>query len=151
MRKITTSGKSTSTTNKQANKQAHQEQHQAHLSNQAQAVTKITLKPSRAKTYETIATIAVNVLLSSAAIAGLVKLIPDQSVQVSKLQALEQEVTARQKTVNCLRDDFSQSFDLGSSQAASLREKGLISSTQRPIRFSEDVNSVKISDPKSCN
>jgi len=144
MRKITTSGKSTSTFNTQSN--------QGQSSNQsAQAVTRITLKPNRSKTYETIATIAVNVLLSSAAIAGLVKLIPDQSVQISKLHALEQEVTARQKTVNCLRDDFSQSFDLGSSQAASLREKGLISATQRPIRFSDDLNSAKISNSKTCN
>jgi len=141
MRKTST-GKSSSTFNHQA--------HQEPLINQAaQAVTRITPKPNRAKTYETIATIAVNVLLSSVAIAGLVKLIPDQSVQISKLHALDQEVTARQKTVNCLRDDFSQSFDLGSSQAASLREKGLISATQRPIRFSDDVN--KISSPKSCN
>jgi hypothetical protein len=144
MRRITTSGKSTST----VNNQAHPEQSSDRA---AQAVTKIALKPNRSKTYEIIATIAVNVLLSSAAIAGLVKLIPDQSVQISKLHALDQEVTARQKTVNCLRDDFSQSFDLGSSQAASLREKGLISATQRPIRFSDDLNSAKISNSKSCN
>lgn len=115
------------------------------------SVSRISLKTNRSKSYEALATVLVNIILSTAAIAGLVRLIPDQAVQISKLQDLEQEVTAREKTVDCLRDEFSQSFDLGASQAASLREKGLISATQRPIRFS-DVNSPKLSSTKlGCN
>jgi hypothetical protein len=129
-----------SKSNKQVNNQA-----------KTQTVSRISVKTNRSKSYEALATVLVNVILSTAAIAGLVRLIPDQAVQISKLQVLEQEVTAREKTVDCLRDEFSQSFDLGATQAASLREKGLISATQRPIRFS-DANSPKLSSTKlGCN
>ena len=127
------------------------------VSSTNKSVSKILVKPNPFKSnkfspYESIATILVNVLLSMAAIAGLVKLIPDQSVQVSKLHDLDQEVATMQKTVNCLKDDFSQSFDLGSSQTASLRAKGLVSSTQRPIRFADASNSPKsVISNSSCN
>jgi|GEM_PF-2334637 hypothetical protein len=115
-----------------------------------QSVSKIVGKSNFSKSYEALATVVVNILLSSAAIAGLVKLIPDQTIQVSKLYELDQEVATMEKTVNCLKDEFSQSFDLGNSQVASLREKGLISATQRPIRFS-DLNAPKVSNSSHCH
>ncbi len=113
--------------------------------------SQITVKTNHSKSYEILVKIFVNFLLTSAAIAGLVKLIPNQSEQISKLQDLEREVIAKEKTVNCLKDRFSQSFDLGASQAASLREKGLISTTQRPIKFSGDSSPSKQVSVSNCN
>lgn len=114
-------------------------------------VTNLKVKPNHAKSYETLATILVNIILSVAAIASLIKLIPEQSVQASRLNDLNTEVAAREKTVNCLREQFSQSFDLGNSQTASLRDKGLIKSTQRPIRIINDPNTKALNfEPKGC-
>ncbi|AFY75314.1 hypothetical protein Syn7502_03466 [Synechococcus sp. PCC 7502] len=115
-----------------------------------QSVSKISARSNHTKSYEALATIVVNVLLSTAAIAGLVRLIPAQTVQIGKLHELDQEVASMEKSVSCLKDEFSQSFDLGSSQAASLREKGLISATQRPIKFT-DTNSPKLPVATRCN
>jgi hypothetical protein len=118
-------------------------------------VASLKVKPSHAKSYETIAKISVNMMFIATVIAGLAKLIPEQSIQLSRLNDLNAEVAAREKTVSCLREQFSQSFDLGNSQTASLRDKGLIKVTQRPIRFINDVAPTDAkesnSEPKRCS
>ncbi len=151
MRKPSASGKSANSSDVLINTLVKPAVKPAVKKSTQKSVSKIPLRANRSKSYENLATISVNILLSTAAIVGLIKLIPDQSVQVSKLHDLEQEVAVMEKTVNCLKDEFSQSFDLGSSQAASLRAKGLISATQRPIRFSDDLDSPKMSNQKTCN
>lgn len=152
MRKLSTSGKSANSSKILINPLVKELVVKEPVKKSTQkSVSKIPVRANRCKSYEALATISVNILLSTAAIAGLIKLIPDQSVQISKLDDLDREVAAMEKTVNCLKDEFSQSFDLGSTQTASLRAKGLIGATQRPIRFSDDLDNRNTSNPKTCN
>lgn len=108
-----------------------------------QSVTPISTVP-QASPSEFLPVIAVNFIFFTVAIANIINLIPTQAVQVTKLQELEREVEFKQKTVDCLREQFSQSFNIGSAQVASLRKKGFISATQRPIKFTDDVTSNKV-------
>lgn len=89
---------------------------------------------------ELLAAIAVNFGLCAAAIASIINIIPIQAAQVVKLHELEQEVELKQKAVNCLWDEFSNSFAIGSTQVASLRKRGFISTNQRVIKFIDQQN-----------
>ncbi len=89
----------------------------------------------KSRATQAVAVITVNLILSAIAIVSLVKLWQFQDSQKSQLQDIEREVSSMESNVNVLKDKFSQAFDSGQSQSALLRQKGLISPTQRPIKF----------------
>jgi len=106
------------------------------------AVKSVSPKPRsqnhQARAMECAAVILLNVTLSAIAIVSLVKLGQFQMSQKGQLQDVEQAVTQMDSNVNSLKDKFYQAFDSGQSQSALLRQKGLISPSQRPIKFSEE-------------
>jgi cell division protein FtsB len=59
---------------------------------------------------ETTAKLVVNVVLSTAALAGLIQLLPYHQTQQAKLREVREEVQRTEARVNNLRTDFSRSF-----------------------------------------
>jgi len=67
--------------------------------------------PYRAIAYETTAKLAVNVVLSVAAIAALVQLLPYRASQVGKIQELDAAVKSTQNRVQTVQTRFQNFFD----------------------------------------
>ncbi|WP_199247447.1 hypothetical protein [[Phormidium] sp. ETS-05] len=67
--------------------------------------------PYQGRAVETAAKLAVNLVLSAAAISTLVQLLPDQKTQQEKLQEIRAEVAKTEVRVNRLRSEFSRNFD----------------------------------------
>lgn len=67
--------------------------------------------PYRAIAYETTAKLAVNVVLSVAAVAALVQLLPYRSSQVSKIQELDAALKSTENRVQTVQTRFQNFFD----------------------------------------
>lgn len=68
-------------------------------------------QPYRGIAAETAAKLVVNVVLSAAAIASLIQIVPFQLSGQAKLQELHAEVQRTEKRVNRLQVEFSRGFD----------------------------------------
>ncbi len=67
--------------------------------------------PYQGLAVETAAKLAVNLVLSAAAISTLLQLLPYQKTQQEKLQEIRAEVAKTEVRVNRLRSEFSRNFD----------------------------------------
>ena len=86
---------------------------------------------------ELTAKIIVNSLLSAAAIVTLVKLVPYQLSQQTKLNEVNIEVEEAQKRVNELRDSFRRNFDPQQSRKIMQEQSPMVDPQQRRIIFIE--------------
>lgn len=97
-----------------------------------------TQKPQKLHYYravvgETTLRLVVNIVLSTAAIAGLVQLLPYQLSQQSKLQEVRREVKRTEARVNNLRSDFSRSFDPRQAQKLMQEQTYRFNPSQRQV------------------
>ena len=91
------------------------------------------LHPHREPAAETTAKLVVNVVLSVAAIASLIQLVPFQMSQQAKLQEIQAEVKRTEKRVEPLRSDFSRGFDPQQSQSIMQEESHRVDPHQRQV------------------
>lgn len=77
--------------------------------------------------------LAVNALLSAAAISTLVKLLPYQLSQQEKLREVRTEVLETERRVNQLRNHFSRNFDPSQTQRVMKEQTPRIDPNQRRI------------------
>lgn len=82
---------------------------------------------------ETTAKLVVNVVISTAAIAGLVQLLPYHLSQQSKLGEVRAEVKRTEKRVNDLRTEFGRSFDSGQAKSVMQEQSYRIDPNQRQV------------------
>ena len=87
----------------------------------------------RAKATESIIVIAVNVALSIAAIAAIVRLLPYQTAQKERLDEIITEVNSVEQRVGGLREQLPQTLNSGKSQETLLRKQGWIRNNQMTI------------------
>ncbi|NEP00921.1 MAG: hypothetical protein F6K58_20110 [Symploca sp. SIO2E9] len=97
-----------------------------------------TRKPQKLHYYravfgETTLRLVVNMVISTAAIAGLVQLLPYQLSQQSKLQEVRREVKRTEARVNNLRNDFSRSFDPRQAQSVMREQTYRFNPSQRQV------------------
>ena len=86
---------------------------------------------------ETTAKLAVNLVLSAAAIAGLVQLLPYHLSQQAKLRELRTEVTGTEERLKSLRADFHRSFDPGQAKSVMQEQSYRVDANQHPVFFKE--------------
>ncbi|HEY9649957.1 MAG TPA: hypothetical protein V6C95_04790 [Coleofasciculaceae cyanobacterium] len=86
---------------------------------------------------EMMARLIVNILLSAAAIAGLVQLLPYHLSQQAKLREIRAEVKRTEGRVNNLRSDFSRSFDPGQAKSVMQEQSYRVDPNQRQIVWQE--------------
>lgn len=89
--------------------------------------------PYRQIAVETSIKLGVNILLSAIAIAALVKLIPYQATQESKLKELDTAVNSTQKRVSLVQANFRQYFDPAQTRSLMQRTTNRIDPSQRQI------------------
>ena len=89
----------------------------------------------RAKATESIIVIAVNVALSIAAIAAIVRLLPYQTAQKERLDEIITEVNSVEQRVGGLREQLPQTLNSGKSQETLLRKQGWIRNNQMTIKL----------------
>jgi hypothetical protein len=77
--------------------------------------------------------LVVNILLSTAAIAGLIKLLPHHISQQAKLREVRIEAERTQERVNNLRADFSRSFDPGQAKSVMQEQSYRVDPAQRQV------------------
>lgn len=82
---------------------------------------------------ETTAKLAVNVVLSAAAVAGLVQLLHYQSSQQAKLQEIQTEVKLAEGRVNRLQTDFSRYFDPQQARTVMQEQSNRVEPGQRQV------------------
>ena len=82
---------------------------------------------------EITAKLVVNILLSTAAIAGLIKLLPHHLSQQAKLREVRLEAERTEERVNNLRADFSRSFDPGQAKSVMQEQSHRVDPTQRQV------------------
>jgi uncharacterized membrane protein (DUF106 family) len=82
---------------------------------------------------QTTAKLAVNVLLSAAALSALVKLLPYYQFQQEKLQEIQTEVKLTQGRVSDLRTDFSRYFDPQQAKNIMQEQSNRVNPGQRPV------------------
>jgi hypothetical protein len=82
---------------------------------------------------ETTAKLAVNVVLSAAAVSGLVKLVPYQWSQQQKLWEIQTEVKLVEGRVNQLRTDFNRYFDPQKAKSVMQEQSKRLAPGQRPV------------------
>lgn len=87
---------------------------------------------------ETTVKLVVNLVLSAAAIAGLVQLLPYHLSQQSKLRELRTEVKRTEERVQGLRADFSRSFDPGQTRNVMQEQSYRVDPNQRQIVFPQE-------------
>jgi len=87
----------------------------------------------RAVAGETVAKLAVNIVLSAAAVAGLSQLLPFHLSQQAKLREVRGEVQRAEERVNHLRADFSRSFDSRQAESVMQEQSYLVNPTKRQI------------------
>lgn len=76
-------------------------------------------------------------VLSAAAIAGLVQLLPYHLSQQAKLREVRAEVKRAEARVNSLRTDFSRSFDPGQARNVMQEQSYRVDANQRQIVWQE--------------
>ena len=86
---------------------------------------------------ELTAKIVVNSLLSAAAIVTLIKLLPYQLSQQTKLNEVNIEVKEAEERVNELRDSFRRNFDPQQSRKIMQEQSPMVDPQQRRIIFIE--------------
>jgi ribonuclease D len=89
--------------------------------------------PNRAIAIETTAKLAVNVVLSSAAIAALVQLLPYHLSQQAKLGEIREEVKRTEKRVNRLSNNFSRYFDPQQAKSVMQEQSHRVDPSQRQV------------------
>lgn len=89
--------------------------------------------PHRAVAAETTAKLVVNLVLSAAAIAALVQLLPYHLSQQAKLGEIQTEVKGTEKRVNRLRDQFSRYFDPQQTKTVMQEQSHRIDPNQRQV------------------
>jgi hypothetical protein len=100
----------------------------------------------RAKATESIIVIIVNVALSLAAIAAIMRLLPYQSSQKDRLEEITTEVSSAEQRVNTLREQLPQTLNSGQSREMLLRKQGLIKSNQMTIKL---LDPTEIASPNN--
>ena len=91
----------------------------------------------RAVASETTVKLIVNLVLSAAAIAGLVQLLPYHLSQQAKLREVRAEVKRTEARVNSLRSDFSRSFDSGQAKSVMQEQSYRVDPNQRQVVWQE--------------
>lgn len=79
--------------------------------------------------------VVVNVILSIAAIAALVRLLPYQFAQQAKLQEVRQDVKELETRVNRLRGNFTRNFDPSQMRKVMQEQSPFIEPNQRRVFF----------------
>jgi hypothetical protein len=97
-----------------------------------------TQRPQRRHSYhavagETTAKLVVNLVISAAALTGLIQLLPYHLSQQAKLREVSAEVKRTETRVNSLRTDFSRSFDPGQAESVMHEQSYRVDPTQRQI------------------
>lgn len=83
------------------------------------------------------AKLVVNIVLCTAAIAGLSQLLPYYLSQQAKLREVRAEVKRTETRVSTLRTDFSRSFDPGQAKSVMQEQSYRVDPTQRQIVWQE--------------
>lgn len=86
---------------------------------------------------ETTAKLVVNLVVCTAALTGLVKLLPYHLSQQTKLHEVRTEVKRTEARVNHIRADFSRSFDPGQAKSVMQEQSYRIDPTQRQVIWQE--------------
>jgi hypothetical protein len=89
----------------------------------------------RSTVGETLARLVVNGVISAAAIAGLVQLLPYHLSQQAKLRDLRREVKQSEIRVKSLRNDFSRSFDPGQAKSVMHEQSYRVDPNRRPVEL----------------
>ena len=90
-------------------------------------------QPYRAVSGETTAKLFANIVISSAAIFGIVQLLPYQLSQQAKLQDITKEVQRSEKRVTRLSSAFNRHFDPEQSQGVMQEQSNRVAPNQRRI------------------
>ncbi len=91
----------------------------------------------RAVAGETTARLVVNIVLSAAAIAGLVQLLPYHLSQQAKLREVRAEVKRTETRLNNLRPDFNRSFDPKQANSVMQEQSFLVDPNKRKVVLQE--------------
>ena len=91
----------------------------------------------RAVAGETTAKLVVNAVLSSAAVAGLVQLLPYHLSQQSKLREVRMEVERAEERVKNLHADFSRANDPGQMKSVMQEQSSWVDPNQLQINWQE--------------
>ena len=89
--------------------------------------------PHRLIALETTAKLTVNILISTAAVAALVQLLPYQWLQQQKLHEINAEVSQLEGHVNHLRSDFNRYFDPQQAKNIMQEQSHRVDPTQRQV------------------
>lgn len=105
--------------------------------------------PYRAVAVETTAKLAVNVVLSAAAITALVQLLPYHMSQQTKLREINSEVKQTEKRVNRLQSDFSRYFDPRQAKTVMQEQSHRVDPSQRQVVLMDNgaMDEESSSDP----
>ncbi|HEY9691686.1 MAG TPA: hypothetical protein V6D15_05750 [Oculatellaceae cyanobacterium] len=90
-------------------------------------------QPYRAVSGETTAKLFANIVISSAAVSGLVQLLPYQVSQQTKLQEIKKEVQRSEKRVTRLSSTFNRHFDPEQSQVVMKEQSNRVAPSQRRV------------------
>jgi hypothetical protein len=82
---------------------------------------------------ETTAKVAVNILISSAAVSALVQLLPFLWAQVDMLRTVRTEVKVMDVRVQYLHTEFSRNFDPGEAKSIMQQKSFRFDPNQRPV------------------
>ncbi len=101
-----------------------------------------TQRRQRRNSYQAVvgeitARLLVNMVLCTAAIAGLVQLLPYHLSQQSKLGEVRGEVKRTQARVNNLRNDFGNAFDPAQARRVMQEQSYRVDPTQRQVVWEE--------------
>lgn len=101
-------------------------------------VSQQQIRQRQARRYQVMAVessvkLAVNLLLSGAAIVALVQLLPHQLSQRAKLQDLRAEVGTTEQRVSRLRSDFNRYFDPYQARSIMQEQTNRVDANQRAI------------------
>lgn len=89
--------------------------------------------------------LAVNVVISGAAIAGLVKLLPYNLSQQSKLQEIQGEVAQTEARVNALQQQFARNFSPSHTEEVIQEQSPMLPPGQRRIVWTEPQSDRPVS------
>jgi cell division protein FtsB len=92
---------------------------------------------------ETTAKLAVNILISTAAVTALWQLLPYQWLQQQKLRQIDAEVSQIEAHVNRLRSDFSRYFDPQQAKNIMQEQSQRVDPTQRQIIWLQQHNKIR--------
>lgn len=101
-----------------------------------------TQQPQRRHSYravagETTVKLVVNLVISAAALTGLIQLLPYHLSQQAKLREVRAEVKRTEARVNSLRSDFSRSFDSGQAKSVMQEQSYRVDPNQRQVVWQE--------------